>query len=598
MQQPIPVARKKRGLAWRWTLAWVMACMLWLPSLGQASWPPKVALVEGIPEEEWPGLRRSLWRQADSLRARATLSEWMDDHRKAGRLEASVRLFAYQDDTLRLDVALGPSYHYQAIELEGLPPAYQEKEGLPQLVSQRAPVGWAELEGRLGAIVNAYQQEGYPFAAFSERKVTYQRAEAGVSVAVSYRFEAGPLSRLDTIRFSGGPREQPAFLYNLIRLRPGDLFQAQALADIPRILNNSIYYQQVETPTVRFTPEGNAEIDVALKKAKAGRFNVLLGLLPPQSEGERFQFTGNIDILLVSPLRQGELLLLKYDKLTTTSQRTELGLRLPYLLRTPLRVEGSFVLMKQAESFLNLDLEGGLEYAFSPNLAGRFFGRNRSTRLLDSALLDTSNLTPAQLDGSRQVLGVGFRYEKLDYRYNPSRGAMASFDLGLGRREIRRNLRLDSAVYAGIPLRQPLQEVTMHLGVFLPLWPRNVLYLANQTYWLGLQRYLRNDQWQVGGARSLRGFNENAFYTDFYSQATIEYRFQLEQDSYLFGFFDAAYLRDRVEGRTRYPLGTGIGMSYGTKAGILSIVYAVGRTEELRFQPARGRIHVGLLNRF
>lgn len=565
---------------------------------GQATWPPAITQLEGLPSDAQAELHRLLRRQADSAQARQALRQWLDQQRAEGYLELSLGSFDWRDDTLHLRLHRGPQYRYQALDLPGLPPAYREKQRLPRLVSRQAPVDWAELGRRLDAIVDAYQQIGYPFARFGQRRVQYQRAGDTVLVAVQYRFEAGPLSRLDTIQFRGAPREQPAFLYNLIRLRPGDPFEAQALADIPRILNNSIYYERVEPPTVRFTPEGNAQVEVAMTKAKPGRFNLLLGLLPPQNEGQRFQFTGNVDILLVSPLKLGEIFLLKYDKLTTTSQRVELRLRLPYLLRTPLRAEGDFTLLKQAEDFLNLDLEGALEYAFSPALVARFWGRNRSTRLLDSALLDTANLTPAQLDGSRSMLGVGLRYERLDYRYNPSRGVEAQLDLGLGRREIRRNLRLDSAVYAGLPLRQPVQEITLRLAGYLPLWPRHVLHLANHSYWLGLQTYLRNDQLQVGGARSLRGFNENAFFTDFYSQATLEYRFQLERDSYLFGFFDAAYLRDRVSERIRYPLGTGLGMSYGTKAGILSIIYAVGRSQEISFQPARGRIHVGLLNRF
>ena len=584
--------KRLRCLGWLWGLL-----MPWglLPA---QSWPPAEAQVQGLSPGDWPALRRQLWRQADSAQARRKLAQWLDEQRDDGHLEASLLAFGLHHDTLTLRLHRGPVYRYDQIDLPGLPPEYLEREGLRRLAEQQSPVDWEDLRLRLDAVVDAYQQQGYPFAAFREREISYRYANGTVLTEVSYQFDAGPLSRLDTIRFAGAPRERPVFLYNLIRLRPGDPFQAQALADIPRILNNSIYYEAVAPPKVRFTPKGNAVVDVELKKAQAGRFNLLIGLLPPQSEGERFQFTGNIDILLVSPLRQGEVLMLTYDKLTTTSQRTEVSLRLPYLLRTPLRVDGNFVLLKQAEKFLNLDLSGALEYAFNPNLAGRFWARTRRTRLLDSALLDTSNLTPDQLDGRRNLFGVGLRYEKLDYRYNPSRGWAAELELGVGRREIRRNARLDSAVYAGLPLRQPVQEIRLDVQLFIPLWPRHVLSLANHSYWLGLQTYLRNDQLQVGGARSLRGFNENAFFTDLFSQATIEYRFQLERDSYLFGFYDLAYLRDRLAQQLTYPMGTGIGMSYGTKAGILSVVYAVGRTENLDFQPARGRIHVGLLNRF
>ena len=107
---------------------------------------------------------------------------------------------------------------------------------------------------------------------------------------------------------------------------------------------------------------------------------------------------------------------------------------------------------------------------------------------------------------------------------------------------------------------------------------------------------------QVGGSRSLRGFNENAFFTDSYQQMTLEWRLLLERESNLFIFGDYARLRNKLatESERIFPLGFGLGMNYGTKVGILTLSYGVGRARgaQIPFEASRGKIHVGLVSRF
>ena len=564
------------------------------------SWPPKeICWIQQRPADA-PKLERKI-RQARQLpAAREVMENWVDNQQDLGFAEAVLSDFQLYGDTLRVGLWKGQQYHYSALEPPGLPASYLNRYDLDQLAAKEERVNWENLNHSLDQVINDYQNEGYPFARFYQRRVIYQPGEESgeVAVRVHYEFDPGPYTPIDTIIFLGNPREKPSFIFNLARIRPGDPYQEQLVADLPRLLNNSIYYEQVQAPEVTFLPYQGAQVQVQLKKAQTSRFNLLLGLLPPLDQSQRLQFTGVLDLVLVSPFRLGEILALEYNQLPSTSQRLNLEVKLPYLLRIPIRAQGRFTLLKQEVDFLNLEYEAGLEYGFSPNLSARFRVDGRNTRLLDSTLRDTSNLTPDQLDGQRQLFGLGLHYERLDYRFNPSKGIDASIDLGLGNRRIRPNLRFSEEVYENLLLNQAAQEIKLSVKAYWPLSPRQVIHLANQSYWLGLTQYLRNDQLQIGGARSLRGFNENQFFTDLMSFMTLEYRFQLERDSYLFAFFDAAYLRDRVRDEEIYPIGTGIGMNYGTKAGILSIIYAVGRTADIPFQPARGKIHVGLINRF
>lgn len=547
-------------------------------------------------------LRKDLFQAKDSADLLRILDPWNLEMQHKGYPEFGLNTFRYDTNTLDIHIHQGPRYLYDEIRLEGLNTIFREKVGIDRLVEKSAPVHWQNLEEKLISCMNLYQNEGYPFATFKGLAVDYELQGTDTMLTrIQYDFEPGPLIRIDSIRIKGNIRENPGFIYSLIRIAPGTPFNQELISDIPRILNNSIYYQNATTPKITFTPFETARLDLSVQKSQAGRFDVLLGLLPPNANDQKLQFTGTMDIQLVSPFRQGELISFKYNKLTTTSQQIEAGLMYPYIFRTPLKIEASLDLFKQEEDFLNLDFRGAALYEFSPFLSAKFYLNTRNSRLLDAAIADTSSLSPVQLDGSREMLGLGLIYENLDYRYNPGKGLQASLDIGLGRRIIRENIlltRRNPEIYDEVDLRQPTQEVNFRIKWYHSLRPRHVIHLANHTYWLGMENYLRNDQLQVGGSRSIRGFNENQFFTDVYTFFTAEYRFQLERDSYMFVFGDYAYLENHERRIARHPAGFGLGMNYGTKAGIISISYAVGGAEGIPFQPARGKIHIGLVNQF
>ncbi|MEO0468206.1 MAG: BamA/TamA family outer membrane protein [Bacteroidota bacterium] len=577
-----------------------------LPAQTETSWPPAavdVLAAGSISRSAQRDLARALRKASDSTQVQELSENWCKAQVTNGYLECWVEGWEWKGERLTVSIFSGPRYFHRSVQLEGLNALYLQKAGLDRLVKKQAAVDWEGLENRLAQVADQFQQEGYPFAAFDDLQLSYTAKGAdSILTDISYRFSAGPVITIDSIRIQGNPREQDRFIHDLTRLYPGDVYQQRLIDDIPRLLNNSIYYRNVPAPKVVFTAYNTAHLNIKLEKAQTSKFDVLLGILPPASatqSDQSVQITGTVDVLLVSPFRQGEILQFKFDKLTSTSQQTQLRLQLPYLLRTPLRLEGDFNLLKQEEDFLNLNVQLGGRYAFSPTLSATFAYQLRNSRLLGEAVADTTSLD--QIDGNRQSGSVGFLFDNLDYRLNPSKGVFAQVNLGLGQRTIRENPQLllrNPEIYEDVIRNQPTREIQLDLQWFKSLWPRHVLHLRNRTYYLGMNQYFRNDQLQVGGAKSLRGFNENAFFTDFFSQFTAEYRLQLERNSFLFFFGDYAYLQNRVSNQILRPTGLGLGMNYGTKAGIISISYAVGRTAELAFNPGRGRIHVGLVNQF
>lgn len=582
----------------------LLGLFIFTPQSGNAQSSPKTVLIasEGpIPQESQ--LVRDLRKSQDSLSATVILAAYCEQQAKAGYADCHWTDLKYSEESLSFVLAVGPIFILKSLQLQDLPPQYRQQAGIDRLIRKAKPLQWPQVNEALDLVIDLYQNEGYPFAAFRDLQLAYDPLGSDtINTEVRYQFEPGPLITVDSIFIKGNPREKDAFIHSLTRYFPGDAYNQKRIDEIPRILNNSIYYEKVGPPKISFTADESAYMTIEVQRKKAGKFDLLLGILPPVNDpdnrNQRVQITGTVDVLLVSPLRFGEIIQLKYDKLTSTSQQTDFQLVLPYLFRTPLRLEASFNLLKQEEDFLNINAQAGGRYAFSPFLSAQFYYRTRDTRLILENLNDTTLSDLDQLDGNRQLLGVGFQYENLDYRFNPASGWDAKLEIGIGRRQVRQNVNLKPELYEGITLSQSTREVDLSLKWYYSVAPRHVIHLANRTYWLDMDQIFRNDQLQVGGARSIRGFNENAFLTDFYTFFTAEYRLQLERNSFLFGFADYAYVQDRALGELVHPFGFGLGMNYGTPAGIISISYAIGTSENVPFQPARGRIHIGLVNQF
>lgn len=573
------------------------ACLLFLTQLSALQ--AQRLLIDGqlvAVAKELPGVRAI----ADSAGLNNALLGWAGSRLGEGYLEANADTSFWNGGNWEAHLHLGPQYWLDSLIVKELPAVWLQRSRLARWPGKPRPYVATQVEQRLETALHLAENEGFPFASWKQTQLTFLPGEQRTGLSIGYDFQPGPEIRIDSVRFAGKKKEPDAFVRGIIRLQPGDVYNQTAIDDIPSLLNNTLYYEDVKPPTVAFTGDGKAIITVALKSKQANRFDILAGLLPASpGSNERFQFTVTADVTLVSPTGQGEVLGLVFRKLPGTSQMADLMLRLPYLLRTPLQAEGRLTLQKQEELFQNLSYEAGLVYHLSPYLQASLALKQLDTRLLSAAVLDTAALTPAQLDGSRRMVVGGVRYERVDYRNNPREGFFAMAKGGIGRREVRENIQLrvlKPEWYDQVPASQGIQEWELEWRSYWPLGLRQVAFFGGQAYWLDMAQTLRNDQRQLGGVYSLRGFNENQFFTDRFTKLSGEWRVQLERDSYLFGFLDLAIMGDRVRSTSQRALGTGIGMQFGTQVGLFSLVYGVGTTEGQPFQPSRGRIHIGLIN--
>jgi outer membrane protein assembly factor BamA len=511
----------------------------------------------------------------------------------------------------------GAYYYLENLAIKGLLLPELDAAGLTlPAPPKRMPFSWLRIQRGMLAVLYQYEAQGRPFAAFNTPQVAYCPAGRAnpndtIAVTVRYDFNPGPLVTIDSLVPVGAIREKPAFVQSVVKLKPGDPYDQTAIDAIPQLLNNTPYYQDAKKPDVRFTESQGktcAVVRVPVAHRRSNRFDLVLGFLPPQGNDNRFRFTGLLDLQLVSALRLGEILNLRYEELpsatnsNTGSRRMDLRYMHPNLFGTAFRAELKFDLMQQDTSWLTRNFEPTVYYAFTPQLSVRAYYRNRFSSLLSISpqLRVTKFPPPPVLDGRSDALGIGAVYDNLDYKPNPRKGLSLAADFGWGGKTIQRTPGLDSLDYSRIVLNQSRTEARLDVAWYKQVRPRQVLVLAGRSYWLGLNEYLQNDLAFLGGARSLRGFNENAFLASLYAVGTVEYRLLLEQNSYIGLLFDYAYVERRVLDvrNVQHPFGVGFALQVQTGPGVVTVSYAVGQTEGISFQPARGRIHIGFVATF
>ncbi|MEL6195014.1 MAG: hypothetical protein AAFR66_23355 [Bacteroidota bacterium] len=577
--------------------------LLWLsladfsPIYAQTNTPNYLQL-SGLTDSFLQEEAKKLFSQAkDSLEIQLVAQKWVESAQAQGWQASTLDHFELRPDSLVLTFYQGPRYFLANLEFTGEFPLSQDSD-LQLYVRKRPPLDWKRLEDKLAESLKGDSQ-GYALSSLKLKNVSYQSPEKDiVEASITYEWDSGPRITVDSLQVSGEVREELSFIYAFLGIEKEMPFTQDLIPEIRQRIENSPYFNMDSLPYVKISPTNKATIHLPLSNKNNSRFDILLGILQQPSENDlSLQITGSADVTLFSPFKRGERFTFLYQKLTTTSQSLFAELAVPYLLGTNFQVEGAFDIRNQEEQFLVRTFHAALSYQFSPSVSARISVNNRSSSLLDSTVNSLATLPPL-LDGVQRSVGTGFRLNELDYVWNPRKGLVADVLLSVGDREIRQNALIDASTYEGLEEKQNLLELNSHVSFFQPLGGRHVLHLANRTYWLKQDTYFLNDLLQVGGARTLRGFNENEFFTNLYSRFSLEYRLLLEKNSFMYTFLDYAYLENQVTQEYLRPLGIGIGMNYETKAGIISISYAAGRTEKQDFQPARGKIHIGFINQF
>ncbi|HNF72661.1 MAG TPA: BamA/TamA family outer membrane protein, partial [Chitinophagaceae bacterium] len=354
---------------------------------------------------------------------------------------------------------------------------------------------------------------------------------------------------------------------------------------------------------------------VYLKNKNANRADVLLGLLPAnESRDGKLLFTGDVKLGFQNALGYGENLNLNWQNLQYRSPRYHVSGEWPFVLNTPIGISARFDFYKRDTLFRNTEAELGVLLQNGSGNMMKLYYKGGSNRLLSVSVptLIYSRRLPENGDVKTRSMGLENTWSHLDYKPNPRRGHRFYLNLQVAFREILKNNTIESTtdpvtevpftyLYDSIKLRTQQYLVRVRAEKFIPLHKRMTMAMSYQggiTY--SSESFFRNELFQIGGFRLLRGFDEGALFVNQYHVCSVEPRLALGRNSYVFLFTDQAWLQiqTRLNQSRGWYYSAGAGMVFETRAGLLNLAYALGATPDEGMQFRRAKIHFGYAGTF
>lgn len=439
------------------------------------------------------------------------------------------------------------------------------------------------------------ENNGYPFASIKLDSIKLDDK----SIEAKLYLEKNNKITIDSILIKGDAKISPYYLYRYLGITPGSLYNEAEVRNISSRIKSLFFVKESKAYEVYFT-EKNADIVLYLDNKKASRINGIAGILPSDDKPGEWQFTGDAEVKLINSMGKGETVNINWKKLSTRTQELNAAFELPYMFRTSFGSELNMGIYIKDTLYRTLDVGGGLQYYFSGNNYVKATIQNTSSAIVSTTGLDNLTTLPSYADFSSTLYGMGIKIENLDYRYNPRKGISVNVNLAAGQKNIEQNQAINAELYEGMELKARQIRCTGKIDTYIPLWRRFVINIGFNGSIINSPTIFENELFRIGGLNTLRGFDDQSILASSFSVVTVEYRYLLEQNSYLNIFFNGAYYENKSLGKSVYdtPYGFGAGINFETKAGIVKVNYALGKQFDNPILLRSGKIHVGLVGLF
>jgi outer membrane protein assembly factor BamA len=531
--------------------------------------------------------------------------------RSKGFAAASVDSVQYDSTFATVSLYVGESFHYVNVNTDSVDKKLLESVAWNRKNGNARSMTFHQVQTLQEKMLDYLENNGYPFAKITLDSIDMK--EDGLYAKLTV--DKGPLYTIDSIRNYGNARISSGFLQRHLSILNGSIYRKEKLMVVSKKLNELPYVQEQQPWTLTRLGSGSI-LDVYLDPKKSSQVNVLIGLLPNNSQlaSNKMLVTGEATINLKNALGNGETIGLNWQQIQPKSPRLNLAFQQPYLFRSPFGISVGFDLFKKDSSFVNISMLLGVQYALSSSQSGSVFVQNLRTTLLtvDTFAVKNNRQLPIEADVSSVNFGVQYEFFNTDYRFNPRKGNEFLVTTSVGTKKVKKNnvivKLIDesdpgydfNSLYDTIKLNAYQFRVKGSLAHFFKLSKASTIKLAVNGGWFQSPNIFRNELFQIGGYKLLRGFDEESIFASQYAVGTAEFRYLLGQNSFLFSFADIGWAKNTAAkaGYSNNFLGAGLGMAFETKAGIFNISYAAGKRDDTKFNLRQAKIHLGYVNYF
>ncbi|MGZ3937705.1 MAG: POTRA domain-containing protein [Flavisolibacter sp.] len=471
-------------------------------------------------------------------------------------------------------------------------------------------VDFSSLQTWQRKILDYLEENGRPFGKVYLDSISINGGEVNALLKI----ETGPVYKIDSIRVYGDAKVSNEFLQRYLDIPNGSVYNKNKLDKVSKRLSQLSYLQQEHTPTIDYLGTGSV-LNLYLKARKNSQANALIGFLPSTDAAgnQKLRLTVDANVLLRNALNNGETIGLIWQQLQQQSPRLNILYDQPFAFHSNFGVNFLFDMYKKDSAYLNINMNLGTSYQLEERKTARVFLQRRQTIVstVNEQQIIQNRQLPQEADVSSTNLGVGYEFNNTDYRLSPAKGNEFVFSTTAGTKQIKKNQQILDLkdpnepdynfdhLYDTVKLKAYQFRVITSAAHYIPLGKQNTIKLALNAGIYQSANYFRNELFQIGGYKLMRGFDEESQYVSQYAVGTVEYRYRIALNSFFFVFTDGGLGKHILEEKQNHSyLGTGVGLSLETKAGIINLAGALGKRDDTQFNFREFKIHIGFASYF
>lgn len=454
-------------------------------------------------------------------------------------------------------------------------------------------------------ILNYCENNGYPFAKIKFDSIAIIEKEITAKLIIN----KGIFYKMDSIRLNGNAKINKRFLYRYLNMPEKSMYSKEKLQVINQRMLELPYIQQMQTWRLNMLTSTYL-VDMYLQPKRSNQIDALVGFLPANQQlGGKLLFTVDAKLNLQNAFATGETIALNWQQIQPQSPRLNIVFQRPYIFDSQFGLDFSFDLYKKDSAFLNLNTNIGVQYALGTKQKIKVLLQSFRTNLLDvdTITLKASKHLPDIIDASITSLALEYELANTNYRFNPLKGNEIKLSFAAGNKKIRQNNTITQlkdpsfnykSLYDTITASSYQLRVKLNAAQYFRLSKFSVLKTAINGGLLQSPQIFRNEMFQIGGYKLLRGFDEESIYTNRYVVGTIEYRYLIDLNSFFSVFTDVGNANNSLTKASYNYIGAGVGIAFQTKQGIFNISYAAGKRSDLPLNMRESKIHLGFVSLF
>ena len=411
--------------------------------------------------------------------------------------------------------------------------------------------------------------KGFPFN--SAKLTNIERLENDNLMAeIEINFEKE--RKIDKILVKGYENFPESYLKYLTKYKIGEKFNLDEIQQNSELLNQLRFVKQIKKPEILFT-EDSTSIYLYLEKQKRNNFDGFIGFSSDESDNN-VQFQGYLDFELVNNFNFGEEIQFLYKSEKNADRILKANVDLPYIFKSPVGANLGLILTKKDSSFVT-----------NEQFVSFFYKNSRNHKF-------SLGIRSIQSDEQLEIPNADFQDYKTffsDFIYEYSKYNQDNLLFPIKENYL---FKISQGKRTSNDQQNNQLFINMDLTKIFDFGLKNSIYLNFKSEILDSETYFSNELSRFGGANSIRGFDENSFFSNKYFLLITEYRLKLNNTIYINSIFDVGNYENKLINAYNNIYGVGMGVGLLTKGGIFSLSYALGSDMKQTLDTKNAKIHI------